>query len=147
PEAWEASGPTDVMRLPHLGVIVISQTQQVHEQIEELLASLRKKGSRRQPEQAEDENDPALYLRVHRLPSLTDYDAKPATAKPAGGGMFNNQPDVTPAKPEPAASSSTAPAPASILAQFGGGGTSADPRPLAKQMAKIIKETIEPDSW
>lgn len=171
PQSWpEGTGPiAGIEEIRSLGVVVIRQTQHVHEKIAALLASLRQEGSKRPVGAVHDERDPTPYIRVYRLPLLRDYSAPQQTSEGApgqtikGGGMFS-----VPAGSEPRAAADSAgdsaskDAPSGVLAQFGasgfggggfrsggfgGGGQAMDPRPLAEQLAKIIPEIIEPAIW
>lgn len=122
PDTWsEVGGPASMASLPEAGVVAISQTMHVHAQIEDLLASLRRKLAEPPPAATAEQRprDESLELVIYNLPVASDQDAKQGQATELAiqhtGG-------------------------------FGGGFTHGPPIP-GEDLVQIITALIEPESW
>jgi hypothetical protein len=138
PDTWEdVGGPGAIEPLPTAGVLVISQTAEIHTKVEDLLIQLRKRlaEERKSPAAAVKVDPNALHLIVYDIPqplptqssppqqqSGQEGDAQQPNAAPGGGGLF----------------------------QFGnfGGGTFGGSTPIpGDDLVEIVTSLVEPESW
>jgi hypothetical protein len=132
PDTWdEVGGPGAIEPFATAGVLVISQTAEIHAKIEDLLVQLRKKLSeeRDSPAAAVKADPNALHLVIYDLPH-------PAPQIPA------QQPAHDGGVQQPAA-------PGGGLFQFGGGfgGVGAGPPIPSDDLVAIVTSLVEPESW
>ncbi|MEX2121198.1 MAG: hypothetical protein WD847_16515 [Pirellulales bacterium] len=152
PTSWdEVGGPGSIEPFANADALVISQTDEIHEEIEKLLASLRKTRERRAVQVRDQEqprpDDTALTLRIYRLPA--GLKSSPLSGAPAPApSQPAEQPKAAPGAP------GSATVPPAVQPQFGGGGFSgaaagqaAREGTPAEELAKVIPTVIEPESW
>lgn len=146
PTSWDTvGGPGSIASVPHIDVLVIAQTDEVHEQIVGLLTRLRKDlaehplpkaGERQRPQ------DTATRVVIYRV--TTTPNASPATPadKPAGS------PAAATAFPADAAAESLSRTVLGMAGRRGGTvyGSNGPPVPEDK-LAALITDLIEPQSW
>lgn len=153
--SWnEAGGPGSIREFRGAQALVITQTFQVHRDVEKLLAALRslkKEQAESQPQTAEAEvqDDETYYVVVYRLPAAWRYRAA------MGGGASaaslsppaNPQPAADkPAKEEPKVPKTVQPQ--MVIGGMGMGGMSVVHTSItAEELAKAFPAVIEPDSW
>lgn len=155
PTTWdEVGGPGSIKAFENAGSLVISQTQEVHEQLADLFAKLRAKqakpvagaaGDSHQTESRDSERRDSeaggLVVRIYLLKSGANA---PVVAKgmAGAGGFFQVEgpPNPQAAPPQPKAG---LPQPAAC--------TPSPPEPgnpkLAAELALAIKEVVDPASW
>jgi hypothetical protein len=152
PTTWDDVGGPGSAKLFN-GMLVLSQTDEVHEEIAKLLGELRKVQARREakPKTPADSGkretgDPkALQLRIYRIGERGNNFEFGVSSIPVVGSV--EQPSQPIAKP----GDRVAP-----LAQFGGGAPVQRPATTAtapgrfevvKELAEVIPAMIEPQSW
>ncbi len=150
----ETGGPSSIQEFRSAQALVISQTFQVHREIEKLLAALRavkKEHVGNQPQAAAEavQDDETFYVVVYRLPAAWRYHVTTGHMAPPAGGAA---PDATPQSGDGKPAAESPKAPKTVLPQMGMGGMGMgglQPRTsaTAEELAKAIPAVIEPDSW
>ncbi len=139
-ETWDKyGGPASIASVPNMDVLAISQSNDVHDQIVDLLMRLRKKAKgpeAAQPTTQPNANDAPTRLVIYPVPS---------PAAPASNSTSQKNASAVP---------DTASRPALLqLVQFGGGGMggpatlSLYPPIPEGDLVDLITELIEPQSW
>jgi hypothetical protein len=155
PTTWdEVGGPGSAAPFPIADALVVSQTDEVHEEIEKLLAWLREtRGKRAQlSTQQPKADETALTLKIYRLPAVFQAGQLATTAAPPSQSA--EQPKPVPGTPVPEAKPSGDTVPPAVQPQFGGGaltaagtGQAACADSSAQEMVEVIPMVIEPESW
>jgi hypothetical protein len=155
PDSWTATGgPGSIEYFPNARSLVVTQTEKVHEEIERLLASLRLARYRQIPPQpappAVDVNDDTMHLKVYWPPkSLLPPVQAGGYSGMGGGGYFSVTDQLPPSRAiaSPGKDVETN-VPNSVLPQFGFAHPIFQGQPdLAVELAKIIPQVVEPESW
>jgi len=142
PESWDKTGGRgSIDHLRHIDVLIISQTQEAHEQIATLLGKVRSSLPRPSAgpaaEKRRPQNEPTRVV-IYYVPTATQTPQATAPGKPG-------EPNATP-------QAEASPRPPRLLAAVNGGNAGLPPvRSLAPipedTLVDLIRELIEPESW
>ncbi len=128
PDTWEWSGGMgSIAEIPQFGILVVAQTQDVHRQVDELLAQMRNRLADRPPvdNTANAKRDSELRLAIYAVPH------------PVAGLQPNNDGQASAEGTTPGG-----------FFQFGTAmGLSVLPAVDEHELLDIIKQMIEPESW
>ncbi len=152
PTSWPAiGGSMSFPVLQPLGVFVLAQTQEVHEEIVQILAMLREARRRQFKEQVLESipaiDDQQLVLRAYRVGVIPTPAGSGLGAN--GGGFFNfddAEPDRS-FRPLNQVGGGTTTPPATAKGETATASTVDRDRVMAEQLAKAIPELVEPKSW
>ena len=141
PTSWDEVGrPGRIHAVPGARALAISQTFEIHREIERFLAALRAVKQRQpdqQPPRAEADEH-SLHLKIYKLPAawaahrVGKKGAAPAVAPPAVAAQAGGDAKTTPEVQAPAART---------------GDKAPPPAPTVDQLAVAVPAVIEPDSW
>jgi hypothetical protein len=141
PTTWdEVGGPGRMKAVPGARALAISQTFEIHREIEHFLAALRAVKQRRpdQPPPRAEADEHSLHLKIYKLPAAWAAHrdgrkgAAPTVAPPAAVPPADGDAKTTPHVQTPAARTGDAAPPHS---------------PTVDQLAAAVPAVIEPDSW
>ncbi|MCH7726559.1 MAG: hypothetical protein IH991_08790 [Planctomycetes bacterium] len=122
-ETWaDVGGPGTITEVEGLGVLVVSQTLQVHENVEKLFTDLRKVIAQRPPVEAKNDKDAPKRLAIYLLNVPVGNPPQAGNGGVAPGGVFGQAGNLA-------------------------GGQQRLDAVTADEFLEIVQELIEPNSW